>query len=113
VSTSLRHHVRLPGDLRAELEAFAADHGLGLGSAIRLLVAESLKRRSVSVDDQEPSSLASTAALAALIATEQTALMVASILPEGEQKWRSMAVRAAQLAEQRLADLEGAARVDA
>jgi hypothetical protein len=112
VSTSIRHHVRLPVDLRAELEAFAADHGLGLGSAIRLLVAESLKRRSVSVDDQEPS-LASTAALAALIATEQTALMVASILPEGEQKWRSMAVRAAQLAEQRLADLEGAAGVDA
>jgi hypothetical protein len=112
VNTSLRHHVRLPGDLRAELEAFAADHGLGLGSAIRLLVAESLKRRSVSVGDQEPS-LASTAALAALIATEQTALMVASILPEGEQKWRSMAPRAAQLAEQRLADLEGAAQVDA
>jgi hypothetical protein len=112
VSTSLRHHVRLPGDLRAELEAFAADHGLGLGSAIRLLVAESLKRRSVSVDDQEPS-LASTAALAALIATEQTALMVASILPEGEQKWRSMAARAAQLAEQRVADLEGATGVDA
>ncbi len=112
MSTSLRHHVRLPGDLRAELEAFAADHGLGLGSAIRLLAAESLRRRSVSVDDQEPS-LASTAALAALIATEQTALMVALILPEGEQKWRSMAVRAAQLAEQRLAELEGATGVDA
>ncbi len=112
MSTSIRHHVRLPGDLRVELEVFAADHGLGLGSAIRLLVAESLKRRSVSVNDQEPS-LASTAALAALIATEQTGLMVASILPEGEQKWRSMAARAAKLAEQRLADLEGAARVDA
>jgi hypothetical protein len=39
--------------------------------------------------------------------------MVASILPEGEQKWRSMAVRAAQLAEQRLADSEGATGVDA
>jgi hypothetical protein len=112
VSTSLRHHVRLPGDLRVELEVFAADHGLGLGSAIRLLVAEGLERRSVSQGEQEPT-LASTAALAALIATEQTALMVASILPEGEQKWRSMAVRAAQLAEQRLADLEGAARVEA
>jgi hypothetical protein len=90
VSTSLRHHVRLPGDLRLELESFAAGHGLRLGSAIRLLLAEGLKRRSVSQNDQEPS-LASTAALAALIATEQTALMVASILPEGEQKWRSMA----------------------
>ncbi len=111
MSTSLRHHVRLSGNLRLELEAFAADHGLRLGSAIRLLVAESLKRRSASENDQEPS-LASTAALAALIATKQTALMVASILPEGEQKWRSMAGRAAQLAEQRLADLEGAAAVD-
>jgi hypothetical protein len=112
VSTSLRHDVRIPAGLRAELEAFATDHGLGLGSAIRLLLAESLKRRSVSHGDQEPS-LASTAALAALIATEQTGLMVASIVPEGEQKWRSMAGRAAQLAEQRLADLEGAAEVDA
>jgi hypothetical protein len=111
VTTSSRHHVRLPGDLRTELEVFAVDHGLGLGSAIRLLLAESLGRRSVSQNDHGPSP-ASTAALAALIATEQTALMVASILPEGEQKWRAMAARAAKQAEQRLADLEGAAEVD-
>jgi hypothetical protein len=43
------------------------------------------------------------AALAALVASELTVLMVASILPEGEQRMRSLVDRACQVAEERLA----------
>ena len=45
----------------------------------------------------------SAAALAALTAAEHAVLMVASILPEGEQRIRALAERAGQAAEVRLA----------
>ena len=45
----------------------------------------------------------SPAALAALTAAEHAVLMVASILPEGEQRMRSLAERATEAAGERLA----------
>jgi hypothetical protein len=40
-----------------------------------------------------------------LVAAEHAVLMVASILPEGEQRMRSLAVQATQAAEERLAHM--------
>ena len=93
--TSRRFHLGLPSDLRAELAGFAHSHGLGLGPAIRLLVAQALDPVSARPAD-------SPAALAALTAAEHAVLMVASILPEGERRMRSLAERASQAAEERL-----------
>jgi len=42
-------------------------------------------------------------ALATLVASALVVLMVASVLPEGEQRMRSLAQRACQAAEERLA----------
>ena len=94
--TSRRFHLGLPSDLRAELAGFAHSHGLGLGPAIRLLVAQALDP----ADSARPAD--SLAALAALTAAEHAVLMVASILPEGERRMRSLAERASQAAEERL-----------
>ena len=47
----------------------------------------------------------SPAALAALVASELTALMVASILPDGEARMHELAAQAAINAEERLAGL--------
>ena len=54
------------------------------------------------LDGGEPSG-ESAATLAALAAAEHAVLMVASILPEGERRMRSLAGRAAEAAEERLA----------
>jgi hypothetical protein len=95
VTISRRYQLRLPPTLDSELEAFARQRGLGLGPAIRLLVGSGLSMSETSAD--------SPAALAALIASEHAVLMVASVLPEGEQRMRSLAERAAGAAEERLA----------
>jgi hypothetical protein len=99
--TSHRYHVRLAPAVAKELEAFAQKHGLGLSSAIRLLATKGLEAESlaggISPKRESP------AALAALVASELVILMVASVLPEGEQRMRSLAERAFQAAEERLA----------
>ncbi len=94
--TSRRFHLGLPSDLEAELGSFARSRGLGLGPAIRLLVGQALEPVTTQAPPESP------AALAALTAAEHAVLMVASILPEGERRMRSLAERASQAAEERL-----------
>ena len=96
VSASRRFHLVLPADLDTELAAFARQHGLGLGPALRLLAARGLELGSAKPAE-------STATLAALTAAEHAVLMVASILPEGERRMRELGQRAALAAEERLA----------
>jgi len=101
VSASRRFHLWLPADLEADLRSYARPQGGGLAPAIRHLV-----RRGLDQDAQRPAALTaenSLVALAALTAAEHAVLMVASILPEGERRMRSLAERAAQAAEERLA----------
>jgi len=99
--TSHRHHVRLAPVVAQELEAFAQKHGLGLSSAIRLLATKGLEAEGSA--DHIGAKREPPAALAALVASELAVLMVASILPEGEQRMRSLAKRACQAAEERIA----------
>ena len=84
--------------MAADLEAFAQRQGLGWGPAIRLLIGRGLE-----LEATWRSSAESPAALAALTAAEHAVLMVASILPEGEQRMCALAERAGQAAEERLA----------
>jgi hypothetical protein len=99
VRTSRRYQLRLGVPLSDELEAFALRHGLGLGPAIRVLVRRGLE----GVGQEADPSKDSPAALAGLTAAEHAVLMVASVLPEGERRMRSLAGRAAEAAEERLA----------
>ena len=100
--TSRRYQLRLPAPLSEAVESYAAGHGLGLGPTIRLLLGRGLELegRWLDLTAAIPDS---PAALAALLAAEHAVLMVASILPEGEQRMRSLAPRATQSAEERLA----------
>jgi len=100
VRTSRRFHLSLPPDLELDLTTFARRHGLGLGPAIRLLVGNALRD---SCDSLHRESADSPAALAALTASEHAVLMVASVLPEGEGRMRTLAERAVEAAEGRLA----------
>jgi len=100
VSPSRRFHLTLPPELEAEATAFGRAAGVGLGPAIRLLVASGL---AAEAEPARPASIDPSALLATLTAAEHAVLMVASILPEGEQRMRSLAPRAAQSAEERLA----------
>ena len=102
VRTSRRYQVRLPGPLASELESFGGQHGLGISSAIRFLVGRGLEAEA---DGQRPSDPPqdSPAALASLAAAEHAVLMVASVLPEGERRMRSLAERATVAAGERLA----------
>ena len=78
---------------------FATRRGLQLGPAIRILVGEALE----SAADAPRRPVDSPATLAALTASEHAVLMVASVLPEGEERRRSLAERAVEAAEERLA----------
>ena len=100
VSASRRFHLVLPTELESEAKAFGRSVGLGLGPAIRLLVGRGLAAEERPVAERRPESAT---ALAALVAAEHAVLMVASILPEGESRMRSLAERASQAAEERLA----------
>ena len=99
---SRRLHLGLPAELEADLSDFARRHGLGLGPAIRLLVGQALTGESVG-QSRTASTPDSPAALAALTAAEHAVLMVASILPEGERRMRSLAQRATEAGAERLA----------
>ena len=99
VSNSRRYQLRLSAQLALELKTFAQGQGLALCPAIRLLVARGLQAegsRAAAGASESP------AALAALTASEHAVLMVASVLPEGERRMRSLAARAAEAAEERL-----------
>jgi hypothetical protein len=102
VRKSRRFHLGLPSELEADLTAFAHGHGLGLGPAIRLLTAQALAAKGLQLSTATPPS-DSPAALAALTASEHAVLMVASVLPEGERRMRSLAERATVAAVERLA----------
>jgi hypothetical protein len=107
VSASRRFHLWLPADLEAELRSYARKQGAGLAPAIRDLV-----RGGLDQDAQQPAAVTaenSLVALAALVAAEHAVLIVASILPEGEHRMRSLAEPAAQAAEERLAMLRAQA----
>jgi hypothetical protein len=102
VRTSRRYQVRLPAPLASDLESFAEQHGLGLSTAVRLLVGRGLRvetegRAAIDRPQDSPASLA------ALAAAEHSVLMVASVLPEGERRMRSLAERATEAAGERLA----------
>ena len=100
--TSRRFQLRLAEGLAQELEDFARRHGLGLCASIRTLIELGLKAESSSsIPEGAPKD--SPAALAALTASEHAVLMVASVLPEGEHRMRSLAERATVAAEERLA----------
>jgi len=68
MSTSRRHDVRLPLALATQVEAFAQTHGLGLGSAIRLLTAKGLELEKAGPPGDRGAHPEPSAALAALVA---------------------------------------------
>lgn len=76
----------------------AASSGQSLSAIVRQLVASAL------TFDTEPGPKAdSPAALAALVAAEHAALMVASVLPDGRRLMHELGPEAAAAAEERLA----------
>jgi hypothetical protein len=101
VRISRRYQLRLPEPLASELETFAAERGIGMCPAIRLLVASGLRAegRPLTVPEE---SRDSPATLAALTAAELAVLMVASVLPEGQRRMRELAPQAAVSAADRL-----------
>jgi hypothetical protein len=105
VRTSRRYQLRLAGGLAQELETFARERGIGLCASIRMLIERGLEADSQS---SAPAPRDSPAALAALTASEHAVLMVASVLPEGERRMRSLAERATEAAGERLALFQAA-----
>jgi len=101
VRTSRRYQLRLAEGLALELESFAREHGLGMCASIRTLIERGLEADSQNSTPKAPRD--SPAALAALTASEHAVLMVASVLPEGERRMRSLAERATVAAGERLA----------
>jgi hypothetical protein len=96
-----RIQVAFTGAQRAALIEHARTSGQSLSATIRHLVALALRF------DTEPGPRSdSPAALAALVASELAALMVASILPNGERRMHSLAERATEAAGERLALFE-------
>ena len=92
----MRFDNRLLGDIRDQ----AAQRGQSLSAVVRQLLATALRL------DAEPGPRPdSSAALAALLASELTVLMVASILPDGEARMHELAAQAAINAGERLAGL--------
>ena len=95
VGISRRYQVRLPVALASSLEEFAQQRSLGLAPTIRMLLSRAL--------ESESSNPAAT--LACQIAAEHALLLVASILPEGERRMRSLSSRAAETAAERLTQI--------
>lgn len=100
--SSRRYQIRLGPPLETGLETFAQEHGLALCAGIRYLVGRGLEVEASRLSAGETSD-ESAATLAALTAAEHAVLMVASVLPEGERRMHSLAERASQAAEERLA----------
>jgi hypothetical protein len=94
-------HVRLDDVLLRGIRAFAAEGGLGLSSAVRLLTARAL-RETQPGSNPAVSGDETSVTLAALVAAEHAVLMVASVLPEGRRRMYELAPEAALAAEARL-----------
>ncbi len=101
VSAKRRIHFQLPSELEAEVRAIGREHGIGLGPAIRVVLRRGIDRGPVAEACRDCAS-----GLAALIAAEQTLLVVASILPQGRSLVDGLAADAATAAEQRLAAVD-------
>jgi len=83
---------------RSAIADRARRSGLSLSAIVRQLVSAAL------TFDSEPGPRAdSAAALAALVAAEHAALMVASVLPDGQRRMEELGARAVVAAEERLA----------
>ncbi len=93
VSAKHRFHLQLPADLEEQVREAGRRSGLGLGAAIRVLLAKALQ--------EGPQGQA--ASLAGLVAAEHAVLAVASILPDGERRMAELADKAMSAAEKRLA----------
>ena len=102
--TSRRYHLLLPADLEVDLKAYAHRRGLSLADALRSVAVIGLSAEpggTPVVQSETPGTLA------ALTAAEHAVLMVASVLPEGERRMRSLAERATEAARERLAFFQG------
>ncbi len=83
---------------RSAIAERAQRSGLSLSASVRQLVSAAL------TFDSEPGSRSdSPAALAALVAAEHAALIVAAVLPDGQRRLLELGPQAALAAEQRLA----------
>jgi hypothetical protein len=94
-----RVQVRLTGAMKAELARQAAEAGLPMSALARQLIDAGMRSASGGSANEDLRLLS----LCALVAAEQVVLMVASVLPEGEQRARDLASQAATAAEERLA----------
>ena len=107
--TSRRYHFLLPAELEVDLKSYAVQHGFSLADAIRSLAVIGLTAERSGT----PVAHADTpGTLAALTAAEHAVLMIASVLPEGERRMRSLAERATEAARDRLALFEPRAEED-
>ena len=104
---SKRFHLVLAGELDEALRAFAASRGLSLAEALRTLASRSL---TAETSGPPATSAESPGTLAALVAAEHAALMVAAVLPDGRLLMRELAPEAAAAAEERLAIFREAER---
>jgi hypothetical protein len=121
IQTRRRHsrdlHLRFSPLLYDRVDQFAAENGLGLNSSVRLLV-----ERGLTIDTdglmtgQELASrlrVLANSVLAGVIASEQTHLLVASLIPGGRQRVNSYLDEAATGAHVRLLRLETAVSEEA
>ena len=96
--SSRRLQVRFGRQLFADIGERARHNGQSLSAIVRQLVSMAL-----TLDTEPGPRPDSPAALAALVAAEHAALMVAAILPDGERRLHELAGEAAIAAEERLA----------
>ena len=92
---SSRIGLRLSVQEHGLLAGFSRDYGQTTAAAARFLLVRALTR--------DPDQTLLAAALAALVAAEHAALMVASIIPDGEDRLLSLADMASEAAQRRLA----------
>jgi hypothetical protein len=93
-----RLQIRFSTEQRAAIRDRAERSGQSLSAVVRELVAAALV-----LDTEAGPRPDSPAALAALMAAELAALMVASVLPDGERRMHELEAQAAAAAEERLA----------
>jgi hypothetical protein len=100
VRLSRRFHLVLQAEVEDELSRYASSHGISKAEALRFLAV-----RGLAVEDVEGGGkrVETPGTLAALVAAELSVLMVASVLPEGQQRASDLAAKAAEAAEARLA----------
>jgi hypothetical protein len=95
---SHRLQVRFDAGLLGRIRERSRANGQSLSAIVRQLVATALR-----LDTEPGSRTDSPAALAALVAAEHAALMVASVLPDGQRLLLALGAQAARAAEERLA----------